>query len=112
MHQRRRKQLEPLGRSGALNYARCGRRIQPNEPWALDHTDDRTGYLGASHATCNLQAAAHKTNGKRRDYYPSAAAGHDAGSTPPTPEPSSTGNGPSTLRRTRMEDVSKRDLAL
>lgn len=37
--------------------ARCPRRIQPGEPFHLDHTDDRREYLGPSHAQCNLSAA-------------------------------------------------------
>jgi hypothetical protein len=32
----------------------------------LDHTDARDGYLGVSHAACNLRDGAHKVNGKRR----------------------------------------------
>jgi len=45
----------------------CAELIQPGQPWHLDHRDDRSGYLGPSHATCNLRAAAHKRNGTRQD---------------------------------------------
>ena len=38
---------------GTVLCARCGLVIEPGTPWALDHTDDRAGYLGASHARCN-----------------------------------------------------------
>ena len=43
--------------------ARCDAHIMPGEPWHLDHSDDRTRYIGPSHALCNLSAAgraAHK----------------------------------------------------
>jgi hypothetical protein len=65
VHQQRRRQLEPIVRAGAATCARCGNPIQPNEPWALDHNDARTGYLGASHASCNARAAARKANSNR-----------------------------------------------
>jgi len=42
--------------------------IPARQPWRLDHRDDRRGYLGAAHATCNLRAAAHKTNSKRKEH--------------------------------------------
>ena len=48
--------------------ARCPERIQPGEDFHLDHTDDRTGYLGPSHVQCNLKAAgkaSHKRGAKR-----------------------------------------------
>ena len=35
------------------------------EEWHLDHNPDRDGYLGPSHARCNLSAAAAVTNGRR-----------------------------------------------
>jgi hypothetical protein len=67
-HVARRRQLEPLVATGQLACSRCGQLIQPDQPWHLDHRDDRSGYLGPSHATCNLRAAAEKTNAKRRDH--------------------------------------------
>lgn len=70
LHQQRRKQLEPLVRSGAATCARCGKPIQPHEQWALDHADDRRGYLGPSHATCNARAGATKANRNRRNGLP------------------------------------------
>jgi hypothetical protein len=53
----------PVG-LGQVDCARCHRRIRLGQPWHLDHTDDRTGYLGPSHAGCNTSAggkAAHQT---------------------------------------------------
>jgi hypothetical protein len=70
LHQQRRRQLEPLVRSGALNCARCGQRIQRHEQWQLGHSDNRDGYLGASHASCNARAGAHKANRNRHHGLP------------------------------------------
>jgi hypothetical protein len=66
-HVARRRQLEPLVATGQVTCCRCRQPIQPGQPWHLDHTDDRRGYLGPAHATCNLRAAANKTNGTRRE---------------------------------------------
>ena len=66
-HVARRRQLEPLVATGQASCCRCGQLIQPGQPWHLDHRDDRSGYLGPSHASCNLRAAANKTNGTRRE---------------------------------------------
>jgi hypothetical protein len=40
--------------TGQVSCARCHKRISPLEPWHLDHTDDRTAYLGPSHEACNV----------------------------------------------------------
>jgi hypothetical protein len=66
-HVARRRQLEPLVATGQVSCCRCGQPIEPGQPWHLDHRDDRRGYLGAAHATCNLRAAANKRNGTRKD---------------------------------------------
>jgi hypothetical protein len=46
--------------------ARCGRPILEGQPVHLDHRDDRSGYLGFSHARCNEQAGARLGNQRRR----------------------------------------------
>lgn len=48
-HQRQRRMIAPLVAAGLATCARCGERILPGQHWDLDHTDDRTGYLGPSH---------------------------------------------------------------
>jgi hypothetical protein len=64
-HQQRRKQLEPLVNSGQADCVRCGNKIEPGTPWALDHRDDRQGYLGPAHRRCNSIAGAEKANANR-----------------------------------------------
>jgi hypothetical protein len=40
--------------------ARCGQPMLPGQELHLDHNDDRTGWIGFSHARCNVRAAARK----------------------------------------------------
>jgi hypothetical protein len=45
---------------------RCGLPLLPGQDLDLDHTDDRAGYLGFIHATCNRAAGARLGNARRR----------------------------------------------
>jgi hypothetical protein len=42
--------------------ARCGETMTEGQDLDLDHTDDRTGYLGFSHRACNRAAGARAAN--------------------------------------------------
>lgn len=42
---------------GHATCARCSRPIVPGSEWHLDHADDGVGYLGPSHARCNVSEA-------------------------------------------------------
>jgi hypothetical protein len=57
-HQKLRKALLP--QAYGQPCARCGRPMLQGQELHLDHSDARTGYLGFSHARCNLRAAAQK----------------------------------------------------
>lgn len=56
VHQALRKRWAAVVERGEASCARCGRWIAPGSRWHLDHTDDRTAYLGPSHAYCNTTA--------------------------------------------------------
>lgn len=43
----------------------CGERMWPHEELALDHTEDRTGYRGIAHASCNARDGAQRGNALR-----------------------------------------------
>ena len=55
-HRFHRKQYLSFIEAGQVNCARCGELIQPGSAWALDHNEDRSGYLGPSHKFCNDSA--------------------------------------------------------
>jgi hypothetical protein len=64
-HRRERERWTERIARGFVSCARCGKPIVAGMVWHLDHTDDRRGYLGASHAYCNTAAAARKLNASR-----------------------------------------------
>ena len=56
-HQQLRKRWQRSVDAGVVNCAPCGFLIEPGESWHLDHTDDRQGYYGPAHWSCNVTAA-------------------------------------------------------
>lgn len=56
-HQKMRQEVAQNVSTGEARCARCGQPIDLGEAWHLDHTDDRAGWLGASHAACNIAAS-------------------------------------------------------
>ena len=68
-HQRERARWDPYVQAGLATCARCHRPIPPG-PWDLGHNDDRTGWTGPEHVSCNRSAgarnAARVTNLRRR----------------------------------------------
>ena len=64
-HQQTRKQLLPYAWGNPC--ARCGKVMLPGQDIELDHTDDRSGYLGFSCKSCNRAAGARKVNAARRN---------------------------------------------
>lgn len=69
-HKAERARWEPKVRAGGVHCARCGEPIEPDRPWDLGHTDDRMGWTGPEHRTCNRTAGARNaamvTNAMRR----------------------------------------------
>lgn len=57
-HQAERKRWEPVVESGYASCVRCGLPVVAGAAFHLDHRDDKLGYLGVSHARCNVRAAA------------------------------------------------------
>jgi hypothetical protein len=63
-HQQLRKALLPYAYGQPC--PRCGETMLPGQRLDLDHTDDRAGYRGMAHATCNRRAGADKRNAQSR----------------------------------------------
>src|SRR5262245_43080736 len=63
-HQATRRALAPSVPGSTC--ARCGRPILPGQPWDLDHSDDRGGYLGAAHRRCNRAAGGRLGRARQR----------------------------------------------
>jgi hypothetical protein len=70
-HKAMRKRYAAEVASGQAVCGRCGNWIEPGEPWDLGHNDDRSGYTGPEHRSCNRRAGgragAAVTNGARRE---------------------------------------------
>lgn len=69
-HKRTRQAAAVIVARGEATCSRCQRPIIPGTLWDLDHTADRTGYLGPAHRRCNRSAGgkngAHIRNRNRR----------------------------------------------
>lgn len=62
-HQKLRKLLLPTAYGKPCT--RCGLPLVKGQALDLDHTDDRSGYSGFAHRSCNRRAGARKGNAKR-----------------------------------------------
>ena len=62
-HSRLRQQWQARMDAGErVACARCGLPVDPRQPWALDHADDRKSYLGPSHKRCNDSAGGQRAH--------------------------------------------------
>lgn len=63
-HKKLRKLIKDQMAQGiSFRCGRCRLPIEAGQPWHLDHSDDRAGYIGPSHARCNTSAGARKGMG-------------------------------------------------
>lgn len=58
-HRKLRKEWKVIVEAGGATCARCHLPIAPDAPFDLDHNEDRTGYLGPSHRSCNRATMTH-----------------------------------------------------
>jgi hypothetical protein len=65
LHAKQRARWAKIVAAGDGYCARCGGHIAPGSDWHLDHRDDRDGYIGPSHARCNISAGARNGNVRR-----------------------------------------------
>jgi hypothetical protein len=63
-HWRLKERLRPFVQAGVVPCAYCGEVITGE--WDLGHSDDRTRWIGATHARCNRREAGFKTARLRR----------------------------------------------
>jgi hypothetical protein len=61
-HRLIRSTLADVVNAGRVRCARCGEPILVGQRWDLGHTDDRQGYTGPEHASCN------RADGGRRSH--------------------------------------------
>ena len=59
-HQKLRTQMLPYAYGQPCHF--CQQPMLPGQKLDLDHTDNRRGYRGMTHASCNRADGAHKTN--------------------------------------------------
>jgi hypothetical protein len=59
-HKAERKKWQATINLSPVPCVRCQQPITVDDKWELDHTDDRTGYLGPACARCNRAAGGRK----------------------------------------------------
>jgi hypothetical protein len=57
-HRDERARWKPIVERGEAFCCLCGLWIDPSKTWHLDHNEDRTGYRGVAHPSCNVRDGA------------------------------------------------------